>query len=494
MSVSRHTLAALMVLLLFSATLMNSGEATSDTSSTAASFSTLEPGSFLEYTLSTQLLVLWNYTLNDGAIVTRDEISSREVLLTPALTHEITITLDVIEEKMSGVLTLQAKYESPSILGHFFNGVFELSYAPETGTCTILNGSLAGQTGIMNLVSRAAWSSEEVIISSLDRNITGRQTAPGEGDFICTVKGEQQLCQVYGCEYYDSVDGNVGHSRYYDADSRLLVHASRDITDRILLGLVNISYADYRLELTGTNIDLGPAYSVGTALAIQGILMLSGAAAIIIGCVIWRKKRLSRARTDVFTADTLEPKPPRSRTFSLRAISGVRASRKFVAAVVVILLIVVSGMMLGLPFPREHPQEEHVLFVTPANDVDHMLGEWRAGDFYLPPAPQGQENLITIHAEILDWGVCPAPLQLGYRISEMSLEDFLSMNTTERDGLPTNGMFINEGASSSGRSNDVKSGSRTYTWYYRFTAPYANETSCTLRASVTISLIIRDIE
>ncbi len=483
-----------MLLLTLSATLVNFGHATSDVSSPTVSFSTLEVGSFLEYTLSTQIVVLWNYTLANGIVVTRDGILSREVLSTPALTHEIIITFDVVEEETSDVFIMGVTYQGPSILGHFFDGVFQLSYSPSTGVCTIRNGSLAGQTGIMNLVSRNAWSSEGFVISSLDRNVTAQQAPPGGAGSICTVKGERQICQEYDCKYYDSVDGEVRHSRSYDTDSGLLVRASGSITDRILLGLVNISYADYRLVLTDTNIELGPAYSVAAALAIQGALMLSGAAAIIAVCVMWRRRRSSTEVSTVFTPDTDESIPSETKTLLQRMFSGLLPFKTPLVTVVIIILILASVMTLRLPFLEGPPPEEHVLFVTPTSDNDHALGEWRAGGFYLPAAPQGRENLVTIQAEILSWGVCPAPLRLGYGISEMTLDDFLDMDDNERNGLPTNGMYINEGASSSGQSGDVKSGSTTYIWYYRFTAPYSNETSCTLRASVTISLVIRDIE
>lgn len=489
------TLVVIVLVLALSSVIIEPGRAASDAPSTTM-YQGLEVGSYLEYTLSTQLIVLWNYTIDNGPVVTRDSLAFREVLFTPALTHEIKITLSVIEMDSAEILTLEAKYQSPSILGHSFSGAFLLTYSPGTGTCTIRNGSLAGQTGRMNLVSADGWSSDYFVISSLDRNITAQGSSVWSPPSICSVMGEQQECRKYDCSYYDSVDGFVRHSRHYDLDSGLLVQASGGggIADRILFGLMNISYADYRLSLTDTNIDLGFSYSLERAIVTQTALLLLVPVVGLLSYFVWRRKHSSAKDSEVFSPDTDSSESTMSVTFAQRILSGASRYKTPVATVIIIILVLTFVVPMQLDGPAETDQEEYILYVTPEAQVNHAVGEWRAGEFYLHAAPEGMENVVYIRADIHNWGGCPGPLLLSFRISDMALEDFTNLNDTQKESLPVNGVYMYQGDSTSGWCGTAGLGEATYTWYYRFALPYAEETQCTLVASITIFLIIETAE
>jgi hypothetical protein len=65
------------------------------------------------------------------------------------------------------------------------------------------------------------------------------------------------------------------------------------------------------------------------------------------------------------------------------------------------------------------------------------------------------------------------------------------MLQSENETISTNGMYIQEGAQSSGMGGTVLN-EGTYLWYYRFTTPYHNVTSRILEAEITISLIVEN--
>jgi hypothetical protein len=321
----------------------------------------------------------------------------------------------------------------------------------------------------------------------LDRNITVESIS---SNHQINAIDSMQFATKYDCIYFDAVNGEMSHSRFYDSDSGLLIRASR-LNDRILLGLANISYTDGTLALIATNIDIGLDSRFMNISLSLGVLVVC-----MVAILIWKKWRNSKKpiieESEQIHADVSpeSAEPPKLLKKARRIIQSHSKS-----IIIGILLFILLGPMLiswsfyGIQQALEEPPV--ILYKTPPDDVEIALGEWRYGEITISPPPPGKENNVYTEASILNWHNCPGPLLMSYKISQISIHEFVEMLQSENETISTNGMYIQEGAQSSGMGGTVLN-EGTYLWYYRFTTPYHNVTSRILEAEITISLIVEN--
>lgn len=244
---------------------------------------------FLEYLLDTHIIVLWNYTVDDqGAIKTLPG----QVLYTEergqAMQNEIQVRVDILGDIDLDPVTLLISYNANTSTGYVTDYSIRVSYHSKSGQCTIENGTLAGRSGIFHLFLDSVTDGPLVISEFADLNASARLI---DNDFTEPVLGESQECSQYACQFSHIVDGNVTHRRDYDKDTRVLVLAGGGVSDFILLGLGNISYAVGTLTLVGTSLDLGAPVSPPNAdvPAVVGIGVFGSFGAMYV--VLYRAQR-----------------------------------------------------------------------------------------------------------------------------------------------------------------------------------------------------------
>lgn len=450
----------------------------------------LSEGDYLEYHLRTQIIVLWNYTLEDNSIITYDNTTYRKVISTPALTNEIRIRLEVLEELDDDSVTIEVSYYANPIEGYKLNHTVLLEYSPKSGLCSIMNGTLEGYSGILHLFSNDDWSQVGSIVSLLNRNVTIESIQSTQQ---INIIGSTQLTYKYECCYYDAVDGKRCHYRFYDCDSGLLLRASAigGITDRILLGLANISYTHGTLVLIATNLDIGidsVVVSIGIGAGVSVVCVMA-----ILIWIKWRKSKQSVTQeSEFYHPDDIAPistEPPKL----IHKIRSVLVSHRKSFTLCIFAIITLGPMIISWYFysiQQAFEEPPIILYKTSPDETEIVIGKWRYGEFFLSSPPSDKENYVIFTVSILDWHNCPSPVQMLYRISRISVQDFIDMLESDNETIPADGMYINEDQwpGASGRVLDEGQ----YLWYYSFITPYYNTTSITIEAEITISLTVQN--
>jgi hypothetical protein len=225
----------------------------------------------LEYLLDTHIIVLWNYTVDDHGVIKTvpGQVFYREEG-GQAVRNEVRIRVDILGDIDSDSVTMVIRYNANTSAGYIANYSIRVSYSLNSGQCVIENGTFTGRNGVLHLFLDRVSEGPFVISGLADLNASARLV---DDDYTDSVLEASQACSQYTCQFLHIVDGNVTHSRDYDNDAHVLVRAGGGVSDFVLLGLGNISYAVGTLTLVGTNLDLGaPVSSPDTAVpAILGI-------------------------------------------------------------------------------------------------------------------------------------------------------------------------------------------------------------------------------
>ncbi|MFQ5832504.1 MAG: hypothetical protein ACE5H4_07370 [Candidatus Thorarchaeota archaeon] len=249
----------------------------------------LDVESYLEYQLSTHIMVLWNYTLDEGVIHTYPG----EVLYSETESVVVTIRIDVLAEPAPGTFSVLIGFRADTEIGYKTRHSVLADYSPQSGACTIMNGTLENQSGILRLFSDDNWPENDIVVSSLGNLHVGAELA--KNDDVRMVMGEAQVTASYDCDHMHIVDGVVSHSRNYDKDSHVLVKAGGGIADMILLGLANLSYCVGGLDLIDTNLDLGPPFeeSLTSPLSVLGPVFIG--VFVVFYALFYRAQRKRRS-------------------------------------------------------------------------------------------------------------------------------------------------------------------------------------------------------
>ncbi len=252
----------------------------------------LDENSEIEYRIEAAYIREWNYTVEGDLIRTYNGTWFYET----KVDNEVSITIEVVE--IDERITLQIHYEANTPTGYYIDTSYTVELNPETGYCIIKNGPLEGFYGRLSLFFNYAYPDVGMAVSSVaERNIIVTDFAGKRG---IEILDEYQTARRYTCSYNDTVDGEVNHSRYYEEDTSLLCKADFAISDLILLGMANISYAHGFMYLEDTNIDLGEPFWVPVdpgayALPILGVVGVGIFAVFYV--LIYRAQRRQRNRS-----------------------------------------------------------------------------------------------------------------------------------------------------------------------------------------------------
>ncbi|MFO7836587.1 MAG: hypothetical protein R6V83_08030 [Candidatus Thorarchaeota archaeon] len=214
----------------------------------------LDENSEIEYRIEAAFIREWNYTVEGDHIRTHNGTLFYEA----KVDNEISITIDIVE--IDERITLQVHYEANTPTGYYIDTSYIVELNPETGYCIIKNGPLEGFYGRLSLFFNYEYPDIGMSISSIAEKeivVTGFGGKRG-----IEIMEEYQTAQRYNCSYNDTVDGEVTHDRYYEEDTSLLCRGFGAISDLILLGMANISYAHGFMYLEDTNIELGDPFWV----------------------------------------------------------------------------------------------------------------------------------------------------------------------------------------------------------------------------------------
>ena len=161
-----------------------------------------------------------------------------------------------------------------------------------SGHCTITNGSLSGVSGILILFDYGQITKAGIISSFAGEMIAADKS---DNDVKCKILGEWQYTSEYACRMTHIVDGRVHHTRNYDKDHHLLVHASGGISDFILLGNANISYAVGSLGIVDTSLNLGFPCNAPSIATVPITAIAAGIVFISIYVSSYRMQRRSKS-------------------------------------------------------------------------------------------------------------------------------------------------------------------------------------------------------
>jgi hypothetical protein len=246
----------------------------------------LDENSEIEYRISASLIRQWNYTVEESHIRTHNGTLyyEREV------ENEILIRIEVIE--VDERISLQIDYEANTPTGYYIDTSYIVELNPETGYCIIRNGPLEGFYGRLSLFFNYVQPDVGITISSIAESEILVTRLLGKSGI--QIMDEYQTAERYNCSHNDSVIGEVNHLRYYESDTSLFCRAVGSISDLILLGMANISYAYGFLYLESTNIELGepfwvpidPGAFIAPFLAISGITIFG-----VLYVLIYRAQR-----------------------------------------------------------------------------------------------------------------------------------------------------------------------------------------------------------
>jgi hypothetical protein len=211
-------------------------------------------GTFLEYLLDTHLIVLWNYTIDEyGLLETIPGLVLYENEDEPPVLDGIHIRVEISEYTGLDSAIMALTYSANIPTKYIGNQSIIIDYSFESGSCEIRNGTFSNRTGVFWLF--ANYLHELTVISRVSDQIV--RVGSVDYSYMDIVLDEQQECFQYVCMFSHIVDGNVSHHRVYDKDTHVLVSATGGVSDFILLGLDNISYAVGHLSLIDTNLALG---------------------------------------------------------------------------------------------------------------------------------------------------------------------------------------------------------------------------------------------
>ena len=158
--------------------------------------------------------------------------------------------------------------------------------------------------------------------------------------------------------------------------------------------------------------------------------------------------------------------------------------------VVIIVTMIIVGPILLSSYARERETDlTHVLYENPRRTI--ILGELYYGEVDVPAPPVGMNNMYQIETEILDWGSCPEPLERWSGLRDMSLEEYLEMNATERENLARSGhLSITREDPSTGSGwwgmGFTLTDYGTFVWIFKYNC--TEMSPCSLTVSIKVSV------
>jgi hypothetical protein len=158
--------------------------------------------------------------------------------------------------------------------------------------------------------------------------------------------------------------------------------------------------------------------------------------------------------------------------------------------VVVIIAMIVLGPILISSYARERETDlTHVLYENPGRTI--ILGELCYGEVDVPAHPVGMNNMYQIETEILDWGSCPEPLERWSGFRDISLDEYLELNATERENLARSGhLSITREDPSTGSGwwgmGFTLTDYGTFVWLFKYNC--TEMSPCSLTVSIKVSV------
>jgi hypothetical protein len=174
----------------------------------------------------------------------------------------------------------------------------------------------------------------------------------------------------------------------------------------------------------------------------------------------------------------------------IRSISNAKAmvKRQRQIVVVIILVIFIGAPIVTMSYERQREAEQtHVLFEDSSQTI--VLGEFYYGEVEVPAPPIGMYNMWQIETIVLDWGSCPEPLQRWGGFEDISLEEYLTLNETEREKLAGSGHLSitrDHPLAGSGWHGFCDNDSGLFVWHFKYNSTESIAYSITVSIKISV--------
>jgi len=106
-----------------------------------------------------------------------------------------------------------------------------------------------------------------------------------------------------------------------------------------------------------------------------------------------------------------------------------------------VLVVLVASLLIGMTITTEYStttlieQTTHILYESPENGEEILLGEWYVFSCEIVPTQLGLDNYLRYRIDIENWANSPEHIEFYYNMVNMSSADFQNLNETEQRDL-----------------------------------------------------------
>jgi hypothetical protein len=178
----------------------------------------------------------------------------------------------------------------------------------------------------------------------------------------------------------------------------------------------------------------------------------------------------------------------------LSDIGRILGEYKKVIALCFLLLVIGMSLIPGLIWMYVDMSKREVLYQSPLDGEPVVIGEWIHGGIEIEPPPPDLENWIAISLDVKDWNQCNYTLDMVYGCASMTLPQYLTLNSTERDAIFRNRVrFISQNRPYTSESSSTISTLGTHVWALKLVGSFKDIPSYAIKVLITVSVIHQSV-